>query len=230
MRELLNLPEIVDITDQLPKHPTKIWPKRSIESIELSVQHHTASEAPLINQALYHINHHNWAGLAYTFVVDRGNIYQTNDLLSLTSHASGANTIGVGVCINGDLSKRPMIDFERRAIIGIHITLKKLLGVEVMGHNEASKKYANHITACPVISMDKLREDIMSVENEIAFNESPQKKEEIAFRLMNQMNYFYNLSRGKNPDGSPATEGNKAWGLNMILSMESEFRKRGFLK
>lgn len=174
MREMYKLPEIVDLTNQLPKHPSKVWSRRTIESIKLMVQHHTASEAPLINQAKYHIRHHNWAGLAYTFVVDRGNIYQTNDLSSLTSHALGVNPFSVGVCVNGDLSKRPLTDFERKALTAIHFTLRELIpDLELSGHNEASLKYANHRTSCPCTDMDHLRTDLEALEESMHYISTP---------------------------------------------------------
>jgi len=189
------------------------------------VVHHAASEAPIRNQALYHVNAHGWPGIAYTWCIQNEQIYQTNWLDDRTTHASGANDISFGICVVGDLSKRAITDFERRAITGLVLMAKEQFPhLWVKGHNQVSK------TACPCTDMNRIREDIIKVENEIAFNDSAQKKQEIAYRIMNQMNYFYNLSLGKNPDGSPASEGNKTWGLNMILSMEPEFRKNGFLK
>jgi len=232
IQKALNLPPIQNIFGALPKNPSKPpWEKRPANTINEIVIHHSASTGTLAAEANYHINNRGWYTLSYHFSIDRGNIYQINDPLSITWHASGANTNGIGICVNWDLRKRPLTQFERDAVIGLVLVLKEMFPTitKVSGHNEVGKRNG-YATACPVISMDKLREDIMTVENEIAYNESPQKKEEIAFRLMNQMTYFYNLSRGKNPDGTPATEGNKAWGLNMILSMETEFRKRGFLK
>src|SRR5690606_36739366 len=109
----------------------------------------------------------------------------------------------VGIVVNRDLSKGDMTDLERELLYAAILSVKAVLPIkEIKGHNELCP------TACPCTSMNRIRSDIAKLENEIAFNNSPQKKEEIAFHLMNQMTYFYNLSSGKNADGTPASDGN----------------------
>lgn len=225
IRKALDLPQVINIIDQLPHNPTVKWPKRNFSLLQGITVHHFASEAPIVNQANYHINVHGWAGIAYAVIIRDGQIFQTNYLDDRTTHASGGNDISFGVCIGGDLSKRSITDFERRALTGILMGLKELFpNLWVKGHNQISK------TSCPCTNMDKIRGDLMAAEQQAIQAESAPKKEEIAYRIMNQMSYFYNLSKGLLPDKSPATDGQKAWGLNMILSMEDEFRKNGFLK
>lgn len=226
-----NLPQIEDITDRLPKHSSKAWPKRDFSKLAQLVVHHTASEAPLINQAKYHISAHNWPGLAYTFVISQGKIYQTNSLDARTSHALGVNDTSIGVCIHGDLSKRAMTPFEREALSAVLYTLKELFPhVVVKGHNEASWEAAKHRTSCPCTDMNKIRSDLETMEHEIAYNESAQKKEEVAYRMANHILYLQRMSKGLKPDDSAASEGERKWALSQLLKLEPEFRRLGFLK
>lgn len=164
-REISGVKEIVDITDKLPKNPNKVWPTRPQSQITRIVVHHMASEAPLRNQSLYHINHHGWAGIAYHLCVDGDQLYQTNDILSRTSHAMGANDIGVGISVRADLSKRNMTDSERSALYAGILMLRALFPAAIIqGHNEASLELANHKTSCPCTSMDRIRKDIANME------------------------------------------------------------------
>lgn len=221
----LNLPQVQDIVAQLPHHATKVWPKRDFNRLEGIVIHHAASEAPIRNQALYHVNSHGWAGIAYTFCIQNGQIFQTNYIDDRTTHASGANDIAFGICVVGDLSKRSITDFERRAITGLVLMLKEEYPhLWVKGHNAVTA------TSCPCTDMNVIRKDIETAERNVMIATSKQKQDEIIYMIMNQMSLFYNYSRGKNPDGTSAVPGNIDWGTNMILSLEPEFRKRGFLK
>lgn len=166
-QKIPNQSPIIDITDRLPKHKIKQWPKRSAAQIQRIIVHHMASEAPLINQANYHINHHGWPGLAYHLVIVKGQVYQTNDLISRTSHAMGANDIGIGIAVLGDLSKRDMTLEERNALYAAILTVRELFPHAIIqGHNEASKELANHSTSCPCTNMDRIRKEVLKVENE----------------------------------------------------------------
>lgn len=157
--------EIEDITDKLPKNPNKVWPTRQMSQVKRIIVHHMASEAPLKNQALYHINHHGWAGIAYHFCIDGDQLYQTNDILSRTSHAMGANDIGVGISVRADLSKRNMTDGERNALYAGILTLRALFPAAIIqGHNEASLELANHKTSCPCSDMNRIRKEVSELE------------------------------------------------------------------
>lgn len=161
-----NVPEIQDITDVLPKHSIKTWGRLAFTDIKRIVVHHMASEAPLRNQALYHVNAHNWAGIAYKLCISDGVLYQTNDLLSYTTHAKGANTDSIGISVKADLSKRSMTDNERQLLYAGILTL---LGIwpnaTIVGHNEVSA------TSCPCTDMNRIRNDIELLEKKIAEQE-----------------------------------------------------------
>lgn len=162
----LNLPQVVNIVDQLPHHPSKKWPKRDFNKLEGSTVHHFASEAPIVNQAKYHINVHGWPGIAYSIVIRDGQILQTNYLDDRTTHATGGNDTSIGVCIGGDLSKRPMTDFERRALTGVLIAMNDLKpNMWVKGH----KEIVGSATSCPCTDMNRIRADLHAMEEELSF-------------------------------------------------------------
>jgi len=222
---------IIDITDQLPKHPVRRWGPRKESDITRIVVHHMASEAPLVNQAKYHISHHDWPGIAYHLCIVKGQIYQTNDLLSLTSHALGANPSGVGIAVLGDLSKRNMTDEERNALYGAIITVHDMFpNAKIQGHNEASWETAKHATSCPCTDMNRIRDDVTQIELKWKQEQSPAAQDETAYRIANEIMWVYNLSRGKGPNGEAATDENIAWAKRRLLQLEPEMRKLGFLK
>ena len=231
IQKVLNLPQIQYIHDSLPKNTAKKpWPKRPESSITEIVVHHSGDTGKIVNEANFHINKRGWYTISYHVSIDRGNILQLNDLLSITSQAKGANGNSIGVCINWNLTLRPPTEFEYNALMGVIIALKELFpNAKVSGHNEIGKRYG-YGTACPVISMDKLRSDIMTAEQELERAESPKKKEEIAYRMANQVVYLQNMSRGKKSDGTPATDEQKAWALAQLLKLQPEFERLGFLK
>ncbi|MFC5704401.1 hypothetical protein ACFPVX_24185 [Cohnella faecalis] len=70
----------------------------------------------------------------------------------------------------------------------------------------------------------------MTAEQELAYNESAQKKEEVAYRRANHVLYLQRLSKGLKPDNSPSTDGEKTGALQQLLKLEPEFRRLGFLK
>lgn len=172
IQKTFNLPPIKNIIASLPKHPTHSpWPTRSKEAITEIVVHHAGDTGTIRNEALYHIRERGWYTIGYHISIDRGGIYQLNDLLSITNQAKGANGYSIGVCINWNLQLRPPTDFEMKALIGVILSLKSVLpNIKVRGHKEVGKQYG-YVTACPVISMDKLRSDIHSAEEELSFQQ-----------------------------------------------------------
>lgn len=160
--------EIVDIVDQLPKGAAYPWETRDYDDIDTIVIHHFASEAPLINQANFHINGRGWRALGYHVVIDRSRILQTNDLLHLTNHTSGYNHRAIGISVLGDLSKRDMTPLERELLYAAIVTVKSLFPKAVVkAHNECSK------TSCPCTSILRIRADITALEFDLAHANTP---------------------------------------------------------
>lgn len=220
-------PEVINLIDELPNHPTARYAKRNLEGIDKLVLHHTASEAPLRNQATYHVNGRGWPRIGYSIVIDKDRIYQTNYLDTLSYHCSGQNTTSIGVCILADFTKRQPTEMERKLLTAVIVSLKAQFPniVDVYPHKEFQP------TSCPVIPIEPVREEVMAMAQEIEQMESPVKKEEIAFRMANQFMYLYNMFQlGKTSTGQPATEGQKKWALESMLKLEPEMRKQGMLK
>lgn len=231
IQKALNLPQIQNIYATLPKHKTASpWAKRKSETITEIVVHHSASTASLLAQANYHVNSRGWHTLSYHFVIDRGGIFQINDPLSITHHASGANTNSIAICVNWDLRLRPLNEFEVNAIAGLVMTLKELFPTiqKVSGHNEVGKRNG-YVTECPVVSMNKLRGDITGIEQRIIYSESEHRKKEIMYRVANQVSFMYNLSNGKDQFGKETSEGVN-WAQQGLLKLEREMIKLGILK
>lgn len=218
--------DVINIIDQLPNHPTKKYATRNVNEIDKVVVHHTASEAPLINQAAYHVNGRGWPRIGYSIVIVKDRIYQTNHFDTLSYHCSGQNTHGIGVCILADFSKRAITAIERNLLSAVITSLKMQFPniKDAHPHNEFAR------TACPVIPISMVREEIFHMEQEIEMMNSPQKKEEIAFRIANQTLYLFNMSKGKGPTGEVVTDKQKAWAISELYKFEPEFRRLGWLK
>jgi len=106
----------IDIIKELPRHKTRKWKKRSIESIEGGVYHHSQTDketTTVTGIAKYHVaagkqNHiskKGCPGICYTYVIDgKGKTYQTNELTDITWHARGANAGWLAILVIGDYS------------------------------------------------------------------------------------------------------------------------------
>lgn len=192
-----SIPPIEYISDSLPWHKTAKWEQRSVESVKRIIIHHTASEAPLYNQASYHVNTHGWAGLSYHLIISGGRINQVNSLEDITFHAASNNTDSVAICIHGDLSKREITSQERELIYGAILTVKSLCNIEqILGHGEVNA------TSCPCTSVNKIREDIAKLEMEIERSKTIEAQIERCFAVKNQSEFMYNKAKLNDGDGA----------------------------
>lgn len=219
---ILGLPfnfPIEDITDQLPKHPTKTYALRNIEDIDTITVHHFASEAPLINQAAYHVNGHDWPGIGYHMVISDGRLLQTNNLLAESYHSSGHNHHSVAISIRGDLSKRPLTSLERDLLYMGILTLKHYLPhvQYIVGHNEQGK------TSCPCISMNEVRENIATLEQRMKQAASWAGKIKEVNGLFNQMKYMGDLIQKGESDGGAN------WSMNELLDVIAIMKSKKLL-
>ena len=239
-----NIPQIIDITDQLYKAASweslkkkyivkEHWDGktyhtgfRNPEDIDTIIIHHSGPpNGTLQSHARYHAS--KWgAGIAYHVAIDEDQIKQVNDLLSFTYHAGGNNTYTVGIVVNRDLTKVDLTPRERELLYAAILSVKAAIPTikHIKAHREVSP------TSCPVTSIDRIRSDIFHMEQEIIQVNSKPKKEEIAYRMANHVLYLQNMSRGKTSDGSEATDGQREWALNQLMKLEPEFRRLGFLK
>ena len=100
-------PLVEDISNKLPKHPTKRYPTRDLSKIKYIVIHHSAippSFGPAF-LANYYVKKKDWPGIGYHYFIDaEGHIYQTNPLEVASKHTRNYNEISVGICLAGDFS------------------------------------------------------------------------------------------------------------------------------
>jgi hypothetical protein len=223
---LSNYNQIEDITDQLPHHPTKVYKLTEIEKKDVIVIHHTAQYAPLQSHAAYHVNTHGWPGIGYHVMLSEDHLYQVNDIRAESYHTKDHNNHTIGICINADLSKRSITDRERELLAVAIITVKSLVPTikAVVPHN------ALVATSCPCTSVPAILEVVQKIEQEMAHAQSPQKKEEMSYRVANELLYLYSMSKGKDSFGKEVNEQQKVWAQNRLLTLVPEMQRLGFLK
>lgn len=198
------LPEIEDITDLLPRvKPWEEIPKRYIhkgvwdgktlhtgfrnpEDIDTIVVHHSGPpEGTLESHARTHGR--KWGGgIAYHVGIDKGRIFQLNDLLTFSYHVGNHNTYTVGIMVNADLSKREMTSQERELLYGAIMSVKAVLPIKhILAHNELGA------TACPCTSINLIRNDIQSLEEQLIYTESPANLNADSFAIVSRANDLY---------------------------------------
>lgn len=119
---------LLDVTAELPRHPTKRWARRSLQGIRRVYVHHSGALgrpglAGMQASARYEIEHRDgdkpepgWPGFAYHFwmpfepMVDEGGslvMYRGNPDAVRTYHTGGpCNVHGLGLCLQGDLTRQ----------------------------------------------------------------------------------------------------------------------------
>jgi hypothetical protein len=146
------LPEwIDDLRGKLRVHETKTYNRRELESIGRVIIHHSAV-APSVGPyqfAEYHVGVKDWPGIGYHFTVGTdGHVYQTNDLETISYHASGHNDDSIGVCLHGSwIDGLSPPDSQLRAVSRLLDYLEDAVAasdtLEVRGHQEVAD------TRCP---------------------------------------------------------------------------------
>ena len=159
---------ITDLSNFLLKHPTKRYAFRNTSSINNIVVHQTdgadQGKFTAYNIANDHVNHNDWAGIGYHYLItDGGNIYQTNPDDVVSYHASGWNTTSIGVAITGQHSLGDEIDTKKyKALVYLLAKLcnkYNLNADQVVGHNETGSP-----KSCPNLDLDQLRSDVKKKE------------------------------------------------------------------
>lgn len=103
--EVPNDNRIRKIIGELPHHSFKKFNVRDKSTIKYIVLHHSSNDESIITDANYHINHNNWPGIGYHYVIDKdGTIYQVNWLTKITYHTMGYNRYSIGICFLGNYS------------------------------------------------------------------------------------------------------------------------------
>lgn len=196
-------PIVENLIDELTRHKTKVYPTRSLDDVNTFVFHHMASEAPLMNQANFHVNRRGWAGLGYHIVIWGNRIIQANPLDLVSNHTSGHNPNGIGVAVLGDLSKRSITPMERKLSAGVLASLNALLpGRQIKGHNQLVR------TACPCTDMDEIRGDVSTLELNLALNDTQNDAKARIYAAYGRCTDLYKLAT---QEGKYREEAQRKW-------------------
>lgn len=244
----LNVKPIVDLRGVIPVNKAYTWEQlcgnRNPNAITTIAVHHDALQkykfvgvtdvelaTRIANGHIENKQYHEKGdpGFPYDIWIRGGQAYLCNDLLPLKYGVSGHNDYTIHVSVSGEYKYTDgMTDDDRTALISVIIMLQQIEQFPnlkiVKGHGEMTP------TACPGIDMNKLRNDVQSAKNQIAFQESEQGMEERSFGIANYILYLYNLAKGKDWDGSDVNEGTKRWARARLLILEgpvNELKKGG---
>jgi N-acetyl-anhydromuramyl-L-alanine amidase AmpD len=135
-----------------PRNPNgELYTSRALEDIKYLTVHHTAASYNNTPEeiAQYHIDHENFPGIGYTFVIRQaGDTYQTQDLHAKSYHVASRNTECLGICLVGDFTQHhpteKQIQATKALIIYLHSIIPK---AQVTGHRFIA--LPEYPTACP---------------------------------------------------------------------------------
>ncbi len=151
-------PSMRTVIDQLPRHPTLRYEKRSLSQITHLAVHHTAAPSALgpLRIAELHIQadsgrgKESWPGIGYHFFVHAdGSIEQTNALETVCFHVYRHNQYSVGIVfagsfMNGKIPTSAQLRSGAHLVAWLMQELKVPLA-RVWGHRE----FPENITVCP---------------------------------------------------------------------------------
>lgn len=243
--ELQGVP-FFDIRGQLPVNPNYTWAQlagvRDAAALNTTVCHHDG--IPKAKSAKYsdielakriatdHINSKKNhakgdAGFPYDVWIRNGNLYWANDIEQREYGVAGNNGYTVNVCVSGDYYNGDVLSPEdRKALYAAVLMIKQALPAmkSLKGHGEIQP------TNCPGYDVIQVRRDIIRIEMEIERANAPVKQEELAFRMANQVLYYYNMfNKGLDSQGNPVSDGQRKWALKQMMLLEPEMKKHGML-
>ncbi len=145
--------------DQLPKHATRTYSKRSLNKINGIVLHHSASFGQTaVDYARYHINKKDpWPAIGYHFVLyPDGRIEQTNHLDTISYHTGGTNTSKIGICLSGNFEQGKPTKAQLASLKKLIRYLRRKFPqyLRVSGHRDHGS------TACPGKHLYPLIQDL----------------------------------------------------------------------
>jgi hypothetical protein len=227
-----NLQPIKDITDDLPKNKNYSWKQlcgeRVPEQITTIVVHHTGSVKSIGADAARHAKNHiegtsihakGEPGLPYHVYIKEGQIYQTNDLLDFVYGVSDNNGYTVHICTEGNFLYDAFTEVDRIALYASILSVKAVLPIiDIKGHNELQAK------ACPAIDMNRVRDDIKTIEMRMQQQDTWEAKLVKIKRMINQFNFFTGLSN-KGP-----TDGNAIWAVSQQMELYEVMKEKGYVK
>lgn len=158
---------IVDKRGRLPTHSWKKYGTRPVSNIRSAAIHHSLTKTGSAESfANYHVKTNLWPGIAYAYVINRdGTIDWCWDWNILTYHVGDSNGHALGICMVGDFrTQMPTPEQYASAIQLVRFLQAEIpSALQVKGHSE----YPGYAwKSCPVINMDKFREDVRGMPNE----------------------------------------------------------------
>lgn len=234
--------QIVDVRESLPVNPLYTWEQlkgiRPITDLTTIVFHHDAiskqSSAGLTdiqlatNIAKAHINSKKNRstgdpGFPYDLWVRNGVIYFTNYVEVFEYGVASNNLYTVNVCVSGDYANYDTLtDADRKALYVAYFLLKSVMTSyqAVRGHGEISP------TKCPGYDMSKVRSELLAIEEQIAYNESPANLNAELYATTLRYNDLW--SKFANKDGKWSKE-IQAEAERKLSIVNMELRKQGWM-
>lgn len=198
--------KMVDLRGKLPIHKTKRYSTRKLTDIRSIAIHHslTFTGSPEAF-ATYHVNTNGWPGIAYAFVVQRdGTVYKCWDPEKVTYHVGNSNKHALGICMVGDFRTQQPTPEQYQATLELVRQLRKVIpsAQQIKGHSE----YPGYSwKACPVIDMEKFRDDVdgKTIERDDSMNASEKAAFEALVRKVASLENSKNvLKKGLQEQGS----------------------------
>ena len=236
----LKVPQIIDITDALPKIKPNGWDglvsPRTLEALTDIVWHHSAmflsDDCDAASHARSHINKGE-GGCPYHFHIKDGQIHQTQDVLTFTYGVSSNNYQTVHVCVEGCYVPKDgkpadeLSDDNLQAMIALELTLRPLLPSykQSNGHNYYKP------TQCPGYSMTKFREAVTEVESKLEYSNTEDGLNKRAYLIASSILFIYNTAKGLDQFGKPTVSaGNRKWAQQRLLLLEPAMNEHKLLE
>ncbi|MEO0338111.1 MAG: peptidoglycan recognition family protein [Bacteroidota bacterium] len=144
--------KVKNITKRLPTSRKRRYAPRLLEQIDQIVIHHSATTSGSPESyARHHVENNGWPGIGYHFVIQKdGEVFQTNELDTISYHVSGQNTNSIGICLTGHYDKQqpPTIQLQKCAQLVVALRQKFLRHLDIKGHRDFSTK------TCPGNNLD----------------------------------------------------------------------------
>lgn len=142
---------MINIVNDLPRHPTKKYVTRDIKDLKYIAVHHSGTvEGTPKSFAEYHIKKNDWPGIGYHYVITKqGVVYKTNNITTISYHVGDYNRQSIGICLVGNFDLEKPTEEQYKALAEL-IKELQIYNLEIKGH----KDFANR--TCPGKNFDFL--------------------------------------------------------------------------
>ncbi len=134
--------QIQDVSASLPHHPSKQYSTRFRAAIRRIIIHHTATppSVPVQRLASYQVSNRDLPGIVYHYCVDEtGQVFQTEPLEVVSTHAGEYSSDSIGVCLIGDFTNAipPQAQLDATAALLAQLVTQLSINVDqIVGYNE----------------------------------------------------------------------------------------------